>query len=654
MLNVKKKIVSIFLAVLIATFTMVAPVISASAASNTYYPQEDTASLVRNPGMGWVLYVDAFDNETDPNLPAHEHPLHDAAAYWAEQDRTGASEKASILYLRVPWSALEPTEGRYAWIYDSNYKQLIQGALDRGLKLAFRVYTNSMHCYQQATPEYVKQAGARGYVNTFWTPYDNDGIFHSKFENFLDAFSAEYDNPDIVDYIDGMGLGWWGEMHNMKFYFPGINTKKDVFNWITGAYKARFKKVLLGSQQGGSYDTEAMELLSRDNGYDVLRRDSYGSPVYFNQSTKDAYVTHFYEGKPIFAENCYHHMQTRSSWWGGDGFATLRDVLSSVLYDAKYTHANTLDMRVPEDAECWMQNPDLVQDFIVNGGYRLVPIQISHPSNITNNSYVTVSHSWKNTALGRIPNHTPAWNYKYKVAFALLDTSSGQPVFTNVTNIEPSQWLKGSTYSFDSDISFGNIPDGTYDFAVAIVDTTKGSTPAINLAITDNKTAEGWHKLGRTTVSGIGSTPSSGSPMNYAPGAIASTTAGTADGTISNINDNNISTAWGSSSKINFPQYITLDLGTTAISTRKMTLFSHYGLGQGITNVDVEYWNGNSWVNAASNINITWNSNTDKKEYRNIVYPLVTTNKIRLKVNSSNYSWKKFAINELELWGFIP
>ena len=28
---------------------------------------------------------------------------------------------------------MEPEEGKYAWIYDENYKKLIQGALDRGL-----------------------------------------------------------------------------------------------------------------------------------------------------------------------------------------------------------------------------------------------------------------------------------------------------------------------------------------------------------------------------------------------------------------------------------------------------------------------------------------------------------------------------------------
>ena len=99
--------------------------------------------------MGWGLYDDAVGNVAN------------AEEYWTAQDEA-ARNHASFFYIRWRWSEMEPEEGKYAWIYDDNYKKLIQGALDRGLKLCFRIYDNGQDNIRQGTPEYVRTAGARG------------------------------------------------------------------------------------------------------------------------------------------------------------------------------------------------------------------------------------------------------------------------------------------------------------------------------------------------------------------------------------------------------------------------------------------------------------------------------------------------------------
>ena len=100
--------------------------------------------------MGWGLYDDAVGNVAN------------AEEYWAAQDEA-ARNYASFFYIRWRWSEMKPEEGKYAWIYDENYKKLIQGALDRGLKLCFRIYDNGQDNIRQGTPEYVRAAGAQGY-----------------------------------------------------------------------------------------------------------------------------------------------------------------------------------------------------------------------------------------------------------------------------------------------------------------------------------------------------------------------------------------------------------------------------------------------------------------------------------------------------------
>ena len=50
----------------------------------------------------------------------------------------------------------------------------------------------------------------------------------------------EYDKPDIVDFIDGHSLGWWGEGHHVQYL--NNNNKFKVYQWITDLYAKNFKK----------------------------------------------------------------------------------------------------------------------------------------------------------------------------------------------------------------------------------------------------------------------------------------------------------------------------------------------------------------------------------------------------------------------------
>ena len=53
----------------------------------------------------------------------------------------------------------------------------------------------------------------------------------------------EYDNPDIVDFIDGHSLGWWGEGSHIKYL--NSDKKKETFDWFTTMYSKNFKNIIL-------------------------------------------------------------------------------------------------------------------------------------------------------------------------------------------------------------------------------------------------------------------------------------------------------------------------------------------------------------------------------------------------------------------------
>lgn len=799
-------------ALLLTSFSWIPSQVEAAGITN-YQPTEKTTGLVRNPGMGWVLYCDAFGQMTNNSFPEINKCVSNPSLFWQAFDESGATAKASIFYLRAPWSFYEAAEGQYGWDHNENFKALVEGATSRGLKLAFRVYVDSQDSYQQATPQYVRDAGAKGFTNTYWTPYVNDQVFLNKLSAFISAFGVKYNDPTIVDFIDAMGLGAWGEGHGLRLDSTQPGTVNSSVAVVTQAYRDAFPDVLIGGQQGGPLASIAQSLAETDK-FDILRRDSIGMAQYFTQADKNFYVKEMLTfGIPLFSENGWNYFGHDFIGYmnrNGNPFSNIRDMLVYSLNDAKAARANTFDMRVPEDAIEWMKNVDLVDDFIVNGGYRLVPVKFTAPDSIASNNYITVKSTWKNTGLGKLPNSRPAWDYKYKVAYALLNPTTKEPISTHVTNIDPSEWLKGNLYEYETAISFGNIAGGVYDLAYAIVDTNRVNVPAINLAITDPINSNGWYRLGQVNVSGIDSTapkqtlpsyrfaedfsqvqgtnqwyymqgngstysnmtwmpatnqwkgayeynligvnglmhpdsndsvvawkaPQAGtisikgtaakqntscgdgvkvkvlknnsqlwpasewqdiaaadatgvnhkltttvaqddyiyfvlnkngtnscdgsrwnpiieygvSSVNLAPQAVVTTTMGTSTGQISNINNEIITDAWSSKNGITFPGYITLDLSGAAKMTNKITLVTHYGIGQGITNVDVEIENGGQWIPVATQVPITWNSNSDAEEFRDITFNPVLASKIRIKVNNGNLTWGHIALNEIQWW----
>ncbi|MBI5833970.1 MAG: hypothetical protein HZB16_16880 [Armatimonadetes bacterium] len=476
------------------------PVTEHAAASNLALdarvePELDRDSLLRNPGSGWVLYDDACG------------PVARAADYWRDQDQA-ARRYASIFYVRWRWAELEPTEGQYAWDHDANFQALVQGALDRGLRLAFRVYVASQDNAAQATPEYVRAAGAQGVSEggaggrSLWTPYLDDPVFQAKFAAFAAAFARKYNDPTRVDFVDAMGLGWWGEGHHLTLRDPA--SAPAVLRWILDAYRP-FDRVLLGWQYNTGFGWQQDESEALVGGDYVIRRDGLGS-MWFGDHEKERFRA-LWPRHPLFGEKCY--------WGGGDpaypagldkrygrDWKTWRDIDGAALADALAYHANTLDLRTVADAKLWLSYPDLVQRFVREGGYRLAPVEVAWPRAVARGGRLTVRHVWANLAQGVLPNLNQRWGQCYRPALALLPRDGGQPVVHWVdAAAEPGEWLAGAAHAYrlDAALPATQVPAGEYRLAVGIVNTTGTGLPDLKLAL--RVPAEGpWYPLGALTV----------------------------------------------------------------------------------------------------------------------------------------------------------
>lgn len=458
----------------------------------------DTEAIIRNPLNGWVIYAttgsgaDVWKKFDSVSVPALGHTV-DAARY------------ANVLYIRMGWEQFEPTEGNYAWRKPGLLSSLIAGARARGLKLAFRINVDSRDKSRQSTPDYVRLAGAKGYNSktgqtTSWSPYPDDPIFQEKYERFIKALAADFNNPDIVDFIDGYGLGKWGESHTVDYL--DVSHRTVVFNWITNLYTKCFTNVplvinyhrLIGTpHEWGAPDPDSRALLESafNKGY-ALRHDAFGMTGYYQKYEKDIAASWF-PRRPVIVEGGWLH---NGNGYLKDprGFKNWGEVWQGEYDDAVEAHANMMDLRDIKETTSWFETAyPLVQKFIRAGGYRIYPDSVSVPAYIKPGSTVTITHRWRNLGIGVCPTNLPQYHQKYKVAFALLKNGKLVPgVLWIDPKGDPSQWLRGLPVSYTLKLKPSNIPVGRYTWAVAIINAEKNNRPDIILAVAGHTGAGSW------------------------------------------------------------------------------------------------------------------------------------------------------------------
>ncbi|GAA4802966.1 hypothetical protein GCM10023231_34900 [Olivibacter ginsenosidimutans] len=478
--------------------------------NNTLFkPNYNRNSVFRNPMNGWVMYAARTAD----------------AAYWDTEfyvsnlgKKVKAIDYASACYIRTSWASMNPREGVYSWRDpNSQIGKLIKGAEERGLPIAFRFVVDGQD-QGLNTPQFVFDAGAKYYMvdSKFpdrLSPYPQDPVFQKYYVKFIQALAEDFNDPDRTAFIDGYGLGKWGEGHGVIYEDPntstGANTEKlkeEVMNWITDVYTQYFTKVPLlmtyhrvigDPASDGAVNPNSAHLLELaiNKGYS-LRQDAFGMTDYYQAWEKEFAKTWNFK-RPIVMEGGWI-ISSHRYWLDSGGKyreGHPEDVRQGEFDASAEAHVNMMDFRAGSETLSWFENSfPLVQRFVSEGGYRLYPDQIYLPEEIKRGTEVTLSSRWRNMGWGYLPNNIPQWNYKYKVAFALLDAAGEVKKVLVDKDSEPSNWLKDKpvTYDFKTTV---DVPAGTYSWAIAIVDTSKDNQPGITLAVNETITNDGWMKL---------------------------------------------------------------------------------------------------------------------------------------------------------------
>ena len=367
---------------LLAFFLAFSSQIAAQTQRTAVHPNDNGQALV-NPGMGWVFHH--YDN----NIKSYTVDL-------APADVVPEFPGVSVVYMRLAWSYIEPSEGQYNWsILDTAMQKWVQA----GKKVAFR-FTSSEGRPNEAggfaTPRWVQEAGAKGYYlkdghiapsGPVWEPDFNDPVFLAKLSDFLAVAAERYDGDPNVAFID-VAFGLWGEGHTVastKIPYDVATIRRHI-----DLYKEHFKKTLLVANDDFAIQGRGLETLgyARDQGL-ALRDDSIlvqpGNLAYYH-----AYLSYNFRPRvPVILESEHYGPSKASGAWD-DGHLFLQAIED---YHASYATVHWYPR------EFLAANRELIHRIDMRLGYRLQAEEISWPAKVQTGGSMQIGYVWRNAGV---------------------------------------------------------------------------------------------------------------------------------------------------------------------------------------------------------------------------------------------------------------
>ena len=131
---------------------------------------------------------------------------------------------------------------------------------------------------------------------------------------------------------------------------------------------------------------------------------------------------------------------------------------------------------------------DLVDYWLTKMGYRFVLRKFTYPGTVKQNGKLTFTSWWENKGVAPcFKDFVPALRLKSENNEAIL-----------ITDANIKMWIPGDIIFDDAVFVPVDLPAGTYDIQIALVDRSKHK-PGINLAI-EGKGKDGWYQLGKIKV----------------------------------------------------------------------------------------------------------------------------------------------------------
>ena len=202
---------------------------------------------VKNFGLGLVGYT---WEEGGPSLAARQGK----ETLEEHVEKLATLPFVDILYIRCDWRDVQKRPGRLD--LHPIWKLTFDAAKTYGLRVGFRVQlSNTVHQPQQlALPDFLQEkipivsiGKGRGQDFEFREPQYHHPEFKKAFMELNELLAAEFDNNPLVEYMDLMMYGFWGEGHtsDLPNPFPDYLTAEKTTVWMTRFQLDTWKSVPL-------------------------------------------------------------------------------------------------------------------------------------------------------------------------------------------------------------------------------------------------------------------------------------------------------------------------------------------------------------------------------------------------------------------------
>ena len=354
---------------------------SLAGAKNISRQLADNKQALVNPHMGWTMHY-------------YSNKLSNYGSRLAPSDTLDDFPGLSVVYLRVPWSTIQPEEGKFHWeVLDTPAQRWIE----KGKRVAFRISAEESWL-EYATPKWVRENGAKGYdvklgAQKIWEPRFDDPVFLEKVENFVSEMAKRYDGKPYVDFVDVGHFGMWGEGHTV--FTEAITKAKytlEVKKKHIDIYLQYFKNTLLCiSDDFAGHDKPGRNFPITDYALSkgvTLRDDSIMVQKYPRNWYHSEMAQEFWPKLPVILEHEHYGASLDRGAW--DKALFLKSIED---YHASYMSIHWWPRVLLKE------NRDVIDKINLRMGYRLNVDEVSWPQSVTIGEPFIISSTWKNVGV---------------------------------------------------------------------------------------------------------------------------------------------------------------------------------------------------------------------------------------------------------------